>query len=1050
MYAQNAMKKLILLVLIILSLGAQRAEAAAPVTDPFFSNTNLLLHMNGTNGSTTFTDQMSHSVTAVGSAQISTAQSKFGGASGSFNGSTDYLTIPDSDDWNYGSGDFTIETWVRFSSLASNQAIVDQYTDAGTTVPAWQLVYITGVGMYFAYHNGTSELITLNSGTSGWATNTWYHVAVVRSGTTWTMYRDGTSVAQVTGNSTTMPDIVGALWIGNRNYGGNSAPLNGYLDDLRITKGVARYTAAFTAPTAAFPNLGPTAECTGGVITRSGGYTIHTFLSSGTFTCPLAKSTDYLVVAGGGGGAHGGGGAGGLLQGSGFAVSARAYSITVGSGGAGVGANNGAVGGSGGNSIFSSLTAIGGGGGGYINVNGATTGGSGGGSGGTVSGSLGANGTSGQGNKGGDTTAAIGNNQPSGGGGGASAVGQDAQSATISGNGGNGTTSSISGASVTYAGGGGGGHWTTGTAGSGGTGGGGAGGNQNSVANSQSGTVNTGGGGGGAGSSAYVGGSGGSGIVIVRYLTPAVDCTGGNITYANGRTIHTFLSGGTLTCSGSKSVEALVVAGGGGGGSRTAGGGGAGGLVYNAAYAVTAGAKTVTVGSGGSGGSGGAAGSSGSNSVFDAMTALGGGGGATQTDCGGSIVHNGGSGGGGAYCSTTAGAATQGNSGGGTGYGNNGSAGYDGYGTTGTRSTGGGGGAGGAGVGVGGAIPNGGVGRAYSISGVSTYYAGGGGGGDMTLDVSAYTAGAGGNGGGGAGGTYGGVGPYSGTANTGGGGGGVGNLAAGANGTGGAGGSGIVIVSYPTASIYASTAKNKFVGTKLTLKGLKLSLNTMKDQYFSYVTALLHMDGNNGSTSFTDVKGHAVTANGSAQISTAQSKFGGASGYFNGTTSYLSTPNATDLDFYTGDFTLEFWVRPTQLLGSNLSQAIYSKRLDSSNFFDVTLFDNGSNYSVQTSYVSGGVQYINTYPSTYDISPNVWTHIAIVRSGTSMKTFINGTIKADHTATAGGAAITNEENIGRRSDGAIYFQGYLDDIRITKGVARYTTAFTPPTVPYPN
>ena len=260
-----------------LTIGVERAEAAA--YDTYFSSVVLGMHMDGSSGSTAFGDVKGHAVTAVGSAQISTAQSKFGGASALFNGTTDYLTTPDSNDWNFGSGDFTIETWVRFNSLASNQAIVAQFTDAGTTVPSWQLVYITGVGMYFAYHNGASEQIVLNSGTTGWATNTWYHVAVVRNGTTWTMYRDGVSVAQVTGNSTTMPDIVGALWIGNRNYGGNSAPLNGYLDDLRITKGVARYTAAFTPPTTQFPDSGRVVAPTyakykfnGGKFNFKGGY----------------------------------------------------------------------------------------------------------------------------------------------------------------------------------------------------------------------------------------------------------------------------------------------------------------------------------------------------------------------------------------------------------------------------------------------------------------------------------------------------------------------------------------------------------------------------------------------------------------------------------------------------------------------------------------------------------------------------------------------------------------------------------------------------------
>lgn len=833
------MKKLFPILLIIplivggfFSFNAPRASAAAPVTDPYFSNTVLLMHANGTNGSTTFTDQMSHPITVAGSAQISTTQSKFGGASASFNGTTDKISTPDSNDWNYGSGDFTIETWVYFNSLATTQVIVNQGTDATSNLPGVGLDWITGVGMYFYVHNGTAELVTLNPGTAGWAANTWYHVAVVRSGTTWTMYRNGAQIYQITGNSSVIPDVVGALYLGWRNYAATTEFLNGYLDDLRITKGVARYTANFTVPTAAFPNQGPTGECTGGVITRSGGYTIHTFLSSSTFTCPLKKSVDYLVVGGGGAGGgigngaqgySGGGGAGGMLTGT-LAVSSQAYSITVGAGGVG-NTTAGVNGPNGSNSVFSTVTATGGGGGGGAEMSGSN-GGSGGGSGGTATAPLiPGTGIAGQGHNGGNMFGQAGVG-PAGGGGGAGAVGGDASSG-VAGNGGAGLSSSISGSAVTYAGGGGGSVVSgTGTAGSGGAGGGGAGVSTAGVG--VSGTANTGGGGGGS-SGAFAGGNGGSGIVIIRYLTPAVDCTGGNVSYAAGRTIHTFLASGTLTCYSSKPVSYLVVAGGGASGNYPgsgygSGGGGAGGLKTASGFAVSAQAYSVTVGAGGTGGAG--AGGNGGDSIFSTITSTGGGGGgagvfgAYDATTDGKSGGSGGGGGGvqsGSVPSAGTGAAGQGYNGGA------GTANASGF-------SSGGGGSGGAAAGPADSDAAGGVGTVSTISGSSVTYATGGIGSASTAN---YVAGGANTGNGGAGG------------------GGIGSSAA----AGKNGGSGIVIVSYPTASIYASTAKIQSLGTKLVVKGtklkvgpptyryLRLKVNSTADGTYSEITQLLFKRG---------------------------------------------------------------------------------------------------------------------------------------------------------------------------------------------------------------
>ncbi len=262
---------------------------------------------------------------------------------------------------------------------------------------------------------------------------------------------------------------------------------------------------------------------TGGTVTTSGGYRIHTFTSNGTFTISEPFTVQYLVVAGGGsagfgaggGNESGGGGAGGYrssvtgeMSGGGasaesaISLTSGSYSITVGAGGAGV--NNGRNNGS--DSTFSNITSVGGGAGGNNNT--GASGGSGGG--GSHNMTSGGPGTSGQGYRGGNPSSS----SSAGGGGGAGAAGGDGRNSNTAASGGTGVQSSINGTATYYAGGGGGGN--PGTSNYGGLGGGGNGqGNQGSLTN---GTSNTGGGGGGIiNGSGLAGGSGGSGVVIVRY-----------------------------------------------------------------------------------------------------------------------------------------------------------------------------------------------------------------------------------------------------------------------------------------------------------------------------------------------------------------------------------------------------------------------------------------------------------------------------------------------------------------------------------------------------
>ena len=262
----------------------------------------------------------------------------------------------------------------------------------------------------------------------------------------------------------------------------------------------------------------------GGTVTTSGSYTIHTFTSSGTLTVAGQAKTgvDYLLVAGGAGGGStraGAGGAGGMTETTGASIPVGTYTITVGAGGAGAvtNGNGNADGAAGSTTSFGSLSSVVGGGygGGQGRVGGA--GGSGGGG---SDGQNGGAGTSGQGNAGGNSIS----DRGGGGGGGKGGAGNVGASSLVGGAGGAAGASNYSGSTVNYSGGGGGGSRDNGAGGNGGGGGAGAGGqNAQNLAGNATANQGSGGGGGarlhGSAGSAYNGGNGGSGIVIIRYLT---------------------------------------------------------------------------------------------------------------------------------------------------------------------------------------------------------------------------------------------------------------------------------------------------------------------------------------------------------------------------------------------------------------------------------------------------------------------------------------------------------------------------------------------------
>jgi len=205
-------------------------------------DTSLLLRGNGTNGSTSFTDESPNNltVTAYGNAQISTAVKKYGTGSMYFDGTGDYTTHADNQAVSFGTGDFTIESWVNWSAVGTQTAIL-----LGKNV-GWVL-YMYPAG-YLVWGSSSPQSGTnMIMGSTLVTTGSWFHIAVTRASGTVKIFING--VMDGSGSTTDSFNYsanghleVGGSHVGNPNF-------NGYIDDVRITKGYARYTANFTPPT---------------------------------------------------------------------------------------------------------------------------------------------------------------------------------------------------------------------------------------------------------------------------------------------------------------------------------------------------------------------------------------------------------------------------------------------------------------------------------------------------------------------------------------------------------------------------------------------------------------------------------------------------------------------------------------------------------------------------------------------------------------------------------------------------------------------------------
>lgn len=242
--------------LISFLLIAQVGFAASSATC-FDTDTKIMLHQDGADASTTFTDSSAsaRTFTARASAQLDTAQFKFGTASGLYDSSS-YIDTPANADFDFGTGDFTIDFWYRSTAGPANGGY---WYGNGHTSGDFEFQYVNGT--LAVWINGVQRTSPAFSFTN----NTWQHVAVTRSGTDLRVFVDGTQQGATVTNSSDITGSNTVFTVGS--YHGGSNFIGGWIDEFRVVKGTAVWTANFTPPTAAYDT---NCSASGATFTQSG------------------------------------------------------------------------------------------------------------------------------------------------------------------------------------------------------------------------------------------------------------------------------------------------------------------------------------------------------------------------------------------------------------------------------------------------------------------------------------------------------------------------------------------------------------------------------------------------------------------------------------------------------------------------------------------------------------------------------------------------------------------------------------------------------------
>jgi hypothetical protein len=259
------------------------------------ANTKLLLHLNGADDAVATTDVAAgKAMSFVGTAKLDTAQSAFGSASLLLDGNSDYLTTPHNADFAFGTGDFTIDLRVRFASVNGEQVLLAHWANPAND--GWRFMWSKS-NNYLLLESRVGGSTNVDAYAT-WApsADTWYHLAVTRSGTTFKIFVDGTDITTGGGSdAAAMGDSAGLLYVGCDFVTGSAANFtNGWLDEVRIVKGVAKWTTAFTSPTAPYCMGGEDSSNNGILLTDNGTVTFGRALLGDGANLGAANSAKYL------------------------------------------------------------------------------------------------------------------------------------------------------------------------------------------------------------------------------------------------------------------------------------------------------------------------------------------------------------------------------------------------------------------------------------------------------------------------------------------------------------------------------------------------------------------------------------------------------------------------------------------------------------------------------------------------------------------------------------------------------------------------------------
>lgn len=255
-----------------------------------------------------------------------------------------------------------------------------------------------------------------------------------------------------------------------------------------------------------------------------------------------------------------------------------------------------------------------------------------------------------------------------------------------------------------------------------------------------------------------------------------------------------------------------------------------------------------------------------------------------------------------------------------------------------------------------------------------------------------------------------------------------------------------------TSAAALSNGKTLPVVCKQVDQSIKTAVNPAvpQDVYLTSVGLLLKFDGVDGATVFVDdgYSSKVAAAVGTARISTLQSKFGGSSLALNGSGAYVSIPDAADLSFGSGDFTIEAWVNPSVTMNSGTGQKTF-----------IAKWNSGTNGSWMLDHYQGNLRgvlrsgaSVVTVQGAATLPAGAWAHVAFSRSGNNLYVFLNGALIGSSSSGLAVSASTTPVLLGYRGDGGgtEYFPGYMDEVRISQGVARYAANFTPASATLPS